>query len=117
MKLLVTRVNVYTNGLFYTQVAEIKATAPLELKNSLRIHWTAPGDDGSIGTATSYDLRWSTSPIPTDISVDAFGALPEVPGVNETAPQPAGQQEEILFQDLEDEADYYFALKAVRQRG
>src|SRR4029077_9471064 len=25
--------------------------------------WTASGDDGTVGTATSYQLRWSTAPI------------------------------------------------------
>ena len=27
------------------------------------VKWIAPGDDGTTGTATAYDLRWSTSPI------------------------------------------------------
>src|SRR2546426_7990535 len=27
------------------------------------LSWFAPGDDGNSGTATAYDLRWSTSPI------------------------------------------------------
>ncbi len=30
---------------------------------SVQLNWTAPGDDGSTGTATSYDIRYSTSAI------------------------------------------------------
>ena len=27
--------------------------------NSITLNWTAPGDDGSTGTATTYDIRYS----------------------------------------------------------
>lgn len=30
-------------------------------QNSVNLSWTAPGDDGNIGTASSYDIRYSTS--------------------------------------------------------
>src|SRR5439155_7084174 len=30
---------------------------------SIQVTWTAPGDDGTVGTATQYDLRYSTSAI------------------------------------------------------
>ena len=29
----------------------------------MALTWTAPGNDGSVGEATGYDLRYSTSPI------------------------------------------------------
>ena len=28
---------------------------------SITLDWVAPGDDGNVGTATSYDMRWSTT--------------------------------------------------------
>jgi hypothetical protein len=28
---------------------------------SIVLDWTAPGDDGTVGTATSYDMRWNTT--------------------------------------------------------
>lgn len=28
---------------------------------SITIDWTAPGDDGDVGTATSYEIRWSAT--------------------------------------------------------
>src|SRR6185369_4794339 len=33
--------------------------------SSATLTWTAPGDDGNSGTATSYDVRYSTSLITT----------------------------------------------------
>src|SRR4030065_2184509 len=29
--------------------------------SSVILSWTAPGDDGAVGTSTSYDMRYSTS--------------------------------------------------------
>ncbi len=31
--------------------------------SSVDLSWTAPGDDGATGTATTYDVRYSTSTI------------------------------------------------------
>lgn len=28
---------------------------------SVTLTWTAPGDDGAVGTATSYEMRWSAT--------------------------------------------------------
>jgi len=30
---------------------------------TITMQWTAPGDDGNVGTATTYQMRWSASPI------------------------------------------------------
>ncbi|MFH1460573.1 MAG: fibronectin type III domain-containing protein, partial [Candidatus Omnitrophota bacterium] len=32
-------------------------------QNSATLSWSAPGDDGSTGTAASYDIRYSTAAI------------------------------------------------------
>lgn len=44
----------------------------------LEVVWTAPGDDGSEGTATTYDVRYSTSPI-TAVSWETCGTTPYIP--------------------------------------
>ena len=31
--------------------------------SSIQLSWTAPGDDGATGTATTYDVRYSTATI------------------------------------------------------
>ena len=36
--------------------------------NQLTLAWTASGDDGTTGSATAYDIRYSTDPITGDVS-------------------------------------------------
>ena len=58
--------------------------------NQVTLTWTATGDDGSIGTAGIYNLRYSTSAITDDASFAAATAAPGVP-----APQVAGSAESL----------------------
>jgi len=44
---------------------------------SITLTWTAPGDDNSIGTAASYDIRYSTSSITTSNWASATQATGE----------------------------------------
>jgi hypothetical protein len=67
--------------------------------------WTAPGDDGVVGTAASYDLRYSTAPI----DAGNFAAATVVGGV--PAPKAAGQAESFTVTGLAGGTFYYFALK------
>jgi len=53
--------------------------------DEVTVQWTAPGDDGSTGTAVAYDLRLSATPIVTDADFAAASAVGGVP-----APGPAG---------------------------
>jgi len=73
--------------------------------DSITLNWTAPGDDGNIGTASQYDIRWSTSPI-TDANWPAAAKC-----VGEPAPQPAGSRETFTVHGLTPNTTYYFALK------
>lgn len=68
------------------------------------LQWYAPGDDGVVGVATSYNLRMSTDPITDDTS---FGAATPVLTV---APQPGGTREELTVNGLTAGATYYFAM-------
>lgn len=53
--------------------------------------WTAPGDDGNVGTATTYDFRYAQFPLTEANWNDSgvlmfFGApLPEIAGTTQTA--------------------------------
>ena len=79
--------------------------APLAA-TSLRLEWTSPGDDGAVGTASGYDLRYATAPID-----DAtFGAALQATGL--PAPAPAGTTESFTVVGLDPSTQYYFALKA-----
>src|SRR5438477_20519 len=55
--------------------------------SSITVNWTAPGDDGAVGTATAYDLRYSTS----SITEGNFASASQVSG--EPAPAVAGTAE------------------------
>lgn len=73
--------------------------------NAITVSWTAPGDDGSSGTATTYDLRYSTALI-TDGN---FSSASQVTG--EPTPSLAGSSESKVVTGLSSNTTYYFALK------
>ena len=73
--------------------------------SSIVVSWTAPGDDGSSGTAATYDLRYSTSLI-TDGN---FSSATQVSG--EPTPSVAGSSESMTVTGLSASTLYYFALK------
>ena len=72
---------------------------------SITLAWTAPGDDGNVGTASQYDIRYSTSTI-TNAN---WASATQVSG--ETAPKPAGSSESFTVTGLNPTTTYYFAIK------
>jgi hypothetical protein len=72
--------------------------------------WTAPGDDGAVGTATTYDLRRSA----TTITAANFSAATQVTGL--PAPKIAGSTETFTVTGLTPGV-YYFAIKTVDEAG
>ena len=73
---------------------------------SLSLEWTAPGDDGAVGTAFSYDLRYATS----SINDATFGAALQATGL--PAPAPSGTLEAFTVEGLDPSTQYFFALKS-----
>ena len=67
---------------------------------------TAPGDNGSSGTANSYDLRYNTHII-TDIN---WGTSTQIS--TEPAPSSAGTTETLTVSGLTPGQTYYFAIKS-----
>ncbi len=80
--------------------------------NTMGLSWTATGDDGSIGTATFYEARYSTSPI-TD---EASWASATRAG-NEPAPLPSGAAQGMEVRNLASSTLYYFAVRAFDEWG
>lgn len=78
---------------------------------SIDLNWTAPGDDGNTGTATAYDIRYSTSLIDDS----NWSAATQLSG--EPTPGIAGASESISVTGLAEETTYYFAIKAVDDAG
>ena len=73
--------------------------------HSLTLTWTAPGDDGASGTANSYDIRYSTSPI----NAGNWDAATQATG--EPAPAAAGTSQSLVIDNLNQNTTYYFAMK------
>jgi thermitase len=75
---------------------------------SINLEWTAPGDDGTTGKATSYWVRYSTSEILTE--TDWASATAITTGI--PTPQVYGTSESLTVTGLTPGATYYFAVRA-----
>jgi subtilisin family serine protease len=96
--------DVAPGGVADLAVASVDATTAL-------LEWTAPGDDGANGTATSYHLRYSEQPI-SEADFDAATLASGVP-----SPQVAGTPESFTVDGLRARTTYFFAIKAVDEWG
>lgn len=74
---------------------------------ALTLRWTAPGDDGAVGTASGYDLRYATTPITNDTEFDAAMQATGLP-----YPALAGTSQDAIVIGLDPETSYYFILKS-----
>jgi hypothetical protein len=99
-----------SGGTFRAQIAEIEVFETLA-PTGVDLTWTAPGDDGATGTATSYDIRYSTSSITSEAEFDAASVVPGSP-----TPQPGGTSETFTVTSLPS-GTYYFAIKAEDDAG
>ena len=79
--------------------------------NAVRLAWTAPGDDGGAGSASMYELRYSTAPI----TAGNFNAAKLAAGL----PHPllAGSAQSFEVAGLFFNTKYYFALVAIDEAG
>lgn len=68
---------------------------------------TAPGDDGTLGVASAYDLRYSTSAITNDASFSAATQVAVQP-----VPAGPGTLQSYVLMGLTAGTHYYFAIKA-----
>jgi hypothetical protein len=74
--------------------------------------WTAPGDDGDTGTASSYLVRYSGAAI---TEANWASATPVTTGV--PAPASAGTSQSMTVTGLTPGQTYYFAVKAQDEAG
>ncbi|MCK5407347.1 MAG: S8 family serine peptidase, partial [Candidatus Krumholzibacteria bacterium] len=102
------RLNIYN---FLSQLDSIPPTKVSDLamvatsSNTATLMWTASGDDGTDGTASRYDIRYSESQIYWS-NWDLATPVPNPP-----TPQPSGSQEEFEVWGLEFSTKYFFAIK------
>jgi len=74
--------------------------------SSVALSWTSPGDDGTTGTASSYDIRYSTNNIANNTDFTNATSV-----VGEPAPQVAGSNQNFTVTGLSASTQYYFAIK------
>jgi len=99
------------NGRYYVQLAEFQVYAPAPVR--LRLSWTAPGDDGTAGTAATYDIRYALAPITAGPAWAAANPIPDPP-----APQPAGSPQSMEASlDLSPGAIIFFAITSTDEAG
>lgn len=103
-----------------TAIPDLQVQSGSSTRNSAVVMWTATGADGSVGTASLYDLRMSKLKIIEDNLTPNTG---EVTFTNATAvtgvpaPQPSGTSQSIQITGLETNTVYYFAIKAIDNKG
>lgn len=85
-------------------------TASALSANTIKLTWSAPGDDGNTGTTTGYDIRYGTS----SIDESTWGVANKCS--NEPAPQIAGSVENYIVTGIFAGTTYYFALKSFDER-
>jgi len=82
-------------------------SVPAITDSTATLTWTAPGDDGSTGTASEYDIRYSDTPITTETIWNNATPVDSTP-----TPKTAGMPETLAVTGLNGKATTYFALKA-----
>lgn len=79
--------------------------------SSVDLSWSSPGDDGAVGTATVYDLRYSLTPITTANFSTATR------WTNTPVPLVSGTTQGVTVNGLAPGTVYYFAIKAADEAG
>jgi hypothetical protein len=74
--------------------------------NAVTLTWTAPGDDGNIGTAASYEVRYSTAGLINDTNWGAAMVFTQ-----SWTPQLAGSTEIHNIAGLNAGTQYWFAVR------
>lgn len=87
-----------------------QSTTP-DSTNSVTLTWTAPGDDGNIGTVAAYNLRYSTEPL-AESTWEAATTAPNPP-----TPLPAGTTQSMAVTGLSPGMPYSFAIKSTDEAG
>ncbi|MFQ5649774.1 MAG: Ig-like domain-containing protein [bacterium] len=78
---------------------------------TITLGWTAKGDDGSTGQASSYDLRFST------FNINDANFEQAIPVTGVPAPALAGTPESFVVTALQPGTQYNFAIKVIDEAG
>jgi hypothetical protein len=111
VRIFITKTRLSGGGLYYAQIAEIEVYES-PLSHEVTLTWTEPGDDGAVGTAAFFDLRYATSSIDNDTEFNSA-----TPIVGEPIPQGAGSLASITAQAPQEGITLHFRMKAFDDAG
>jgi chitodextrinase len=94
-----------------TRPAPLAIAVSASTDSTVTLGWTAVGDDSLTGTATSYDVRYSTSPI----TAANFASATAITG--EPTPAIAGTAQSVMVRGLSRQVTYWFAAKVTDDAG
>jgi hypothetical protein len=103
-KIYVTVLNPQPDTLPPGKIYDLEVTDSSQ--TSLTLSWTSPGNDGCIGVAWRYSLKYYQSEI-TEQNWDSANGVADPP-----LPQEYGETESFEVTDLSAGTTYYFAIKA-----
>ncbi len=88
-------------------IADLEAD-PGDAPGEIRLTWTAPGDDGAVGTASAYAIKVSHDPI----TAGNFDAAADIDlWIGESPPLAAGAPETLFVAGLDPDSTWHFAIK------
>lgn len=104
------RQNQYHTGVLdYTPPATVNNLGVEKLRDdSVRLYWNAPGNNGNVGCAFSYEIRYMSG---------SFDWNTATPVNNVQLPSVAGSSEEIIITGLNSKTNYYFAIRTADDSG
>jgi hypothetical protein len=96
------------------EITNLKAWAHPELSHPDQVGalltWTATGDNGQQGQAFKYDIRYAADG-------SGFADAKALPRTATPCPQPAGQRDQVVIDQLQPNTDYTFFIRAVDEAG
>ncbi|MCP4604586.1 MAG: fibro-slime domain-containing protein, partial [Proteobacteria bacterium] len=110
IRLVVEKTNSWYEG-YAIALAEFEVYNYPVISDRIDLMWTAPGDDGIAGRASSYDLRRDLTSILTEEAFAGATALGNVP-----PPKDGGETEVFIETGLNPETEYCFAIKAADEQ-
>ncbi len=103
--------NVMIDMIAPAMITDLSAGSGLQ-RGVIDLSWTASGDDESIGQASQYIIRYSTS---SEITTDSWDLAVDI--ANEPNPALAGTTENLSISDLTPGQTYYWTIKSQDEAG
>ena len=89
-------------------VSDLAIDSAFTTHDSVDLTWTAPGDDGPLGNAYIYDVRYLANEPVTEENWNRASQASDEP-----VPQPGGSRERFTLRGLDPNTTYSFGLRAI----